>query len=96
LSGFNVTPSELHQAGATLRGVRSELAAGDGLGAGSVGDVGYPDLAGSIGEFCSTAGRTASTLATAVEMAGSNTEQAGSGYERAEAANAAAAARGIL
>jgi hypothetical protein len=49
--GFDVTPSELHQAGATLRGVRSELSVGDGLGAGSVGDVGYPDLAQAIGDI---------------------------------------------
>jgi hypothetical protein len=92
--GFDVTPSELHQAGATLRGVRSELSAGNGLGAGGVGDVGYPDLAQAIADFCQTAGDTAAALAQAVTLAGEKTDRAGSDYERAEAANAAAAAGG--
>jgi hypothetical protein len=93
--GFDVTPSELHQAGATLRGVRSELSVGDGLGAGSVGDVGYADLAQALSDFCATAGDTAAGLSQAVDMAGAKTQHAGIDYERAESANAAAAAGGI-
>lgn len=91
MAGFNVTPSELHQAAATLRGVRSELAAGDGLDSGAVGDVGYPDLAEAIGEFCTTAGRTAADLSSAVQLAAEKTDRAGGDYESAEAANARAA-----
>ena len=93
--GFDVTPSELHQAGATLRGVRSELSVGDGLGAGAVGDVGYPDLAQAVSDFCATAGDTAQGLETAVLIAGANTEHAGSQYESAESANARAAMGGM-
>jgi hypothetical protein len=92
---FDVTPSELHQAGATLRGVRSELSVGDGLGAGAVGDVGYPDLAQSISDFCATAGDTAQGLEQAVTTAGDNTDRAGSAYSAADAANARAAMGGI-
>jgi hypothetical protein len=89
--GFDVTPSELHQAAATLRGVRSELSVGDGLGSEAVGDVGYPDLAQAIADFCASAGDTAQNLETAVLIAGENTDKAGTGYEGAESANARAA-----
>jgi hypothetical protein len=88
---FDVTPSELHHAAATLRGVRSELSMGDGLGPGSVGDVGYPDLAQAISDFCTTAGDTAQGLESAVLIASANTDNAGSGYSSAESANARAA-----
>lgn len=92
MAGFDVTPSELHGAGATLRGVRSELS-GNGVGAGGMaaGDVGYPDLAGALAGFCQMAGTTAAALAQAVDLAGQNTERAGTDYERAESANAAMA-----
>jgi hypothetical protein len=86
MGGFNVTPSELHQAGGTLRSVRSELSAGSDLSAG--GDVGYPDLAEAMADFCRTASDAAADLATAISIAGENVDQGGSEYERTEAINA--------
>lgn len=85
MGGFNVTPSELHQAGNMLRGVRSELSAGSDLSAG--GDMGYPDLAEAMADFCRTASDTASNLSTAIYIAGENTNSGGSAYEHTEAIN---------
>jgi hypothetical protein len=90
--GFDVTPSELHQAGATLRSVRADLAGHD-LSSG--GDVGYPDLAQAIQDFCHTASDTAQGLSQAVVLAGDKVDRAGGDYERAESANARAAAGGM-
>jgi hypothetical protein len=93
-TGFDVTPSELHSAATTLRSVRSELSAGADLdSAAGGGDVGYPDLAEAISDFCSTGRATAIALAQAVELAGDKVDRAGSDYERAETANAAATGR---
>lgn len=93
MAGLDVTPSELHAAGATLRRVRSELSTENGVGAGgaSVADVGYGDLSGAMSEFCRMAGQTAAALGEAVELAGQNIERGGSDYESAESANAAMA-----
>lgn len=86
MGGFNVTPSELHQAGNTLRSVRSDLSAGSELSAG--GDVGYPDLAEAMADFCRTASDTAANLSTAIYIAGESTDRGGSAYEHTEAMNA--------
>lgn len=62
MAGLDVTPSELHAAGATLRRrVRSELSVDYGIGAGGLsgGDVGYPDLSDAMADFCRMAGTTA-------------------------------------
>jgi hypothetical protein len=93
VSSLDVTPSELHAAGATLRRVRSELSTSNGLGAGgmSVGDVGYGDLAAAMQDFCQMAGTTASALGDAVDRAGQRTDQAGTHYEHTESVNAAMA-----
>jgi hypothetical protein len=82
---FNVTPAELHEAGNTLRTVGSELDAGSEVSAG--GDVGYPDLAEAMADFCRTASDTASALSTAIYIAGQSTDQGGSAYEHTEAVN---------
>lgn len=93
MGGFDVTPSELHAAGATLRRVRSELSTDNGIGAGGLaaGDVGYPDLSDAMSDFCRMAGTAATAMSQAVDLAGQNTEQAGTDYETAERSNAAMA-----
>jgi hypothetical protein len=64
MGGFDVTPSELDAAGATLRRVRSELSVGNGIGAGGLagGDVGYPDLSDVMADFCRMAIRTGGSI----------------------------------
>lgn len=90
MSTLDVTPSELHAAGATLRRVRSELSTSNGVGAGglSAGDVGYPDLQAAVGDFCQMASATATALGEAVDLAGQNTSAGASAYENTESVNA--------
>ncbi len=97
MSGIDVTPAELHAAGATLRRVRSELSTGNGVGAGglSVGDVGYADLQGAVAAFCEMASTTATALGEAVDRAGASVDSGGSAYEHTESVNARMSGRGL-
>lgn len=86
---FEVRPSQLQSAASTLRRVRSELHAGNGLGAGGLSGeaVGEAELSAALADFCQSAGTTAAALAQAVTLAAEKTARAGSAYEQTEAAN---------
>jgi hypothetical protein len=83
---FTVTPAELLAAAGTLQGVAGEFAeGGSGVGSLGAGDLGSPELAAALAEFCERADAVASALTGAVTTAGVKAGLASEDYGRADA-----------
>jgi hypothetical protein len=82
---LTVSPGELLAAASTLRGVEGELAeGGGGVGALGAGDVGSPELAAALADFCERADAVAAALTGAVTTAGNKAGVASEDYLRAD------------
>jgi hypothetical protein len=84
--GITVTPAELHGAAGTLRAALAELdGAGKGTGSLGAGDLGSPELAAAVADFCDRAGAVAAAMNAVVDMTASNTDAAGERYTTTDA-----------
>jgi hypothetical protein len=83
---FTVSPGELLAAASTLSGVAGELAeGGGGVGSLGTGDLGSPELAAALAEFCERADAVAAALTGAVTTAGRRVGLASEDYVRVDA-----------
>jgi hypothetical protein len=81
MSGFEVTPSELTGAAATLGSVQGEL----GCPTLGPGDLGSPELEAAMTSFYSSANGVAMALADAVSQASANVGAGAAAYETTDA-----------
>ncbi len=81
-----MAPAELHGAAGTLRAALAELD-GTGSGAGSLGagDLGSPELAAAVADFCDRAGAVAAAMNAVIDVTASNTDAAGGLYTTTDA-----------
>ena len=85
MGNFTVSPGELLAAAATLQGVAGEFAeGGTGVGALGAGDLGSPELAAALADFCERADAVAAALTGAVTTAGVKAGLASDDYVRAD------------
>ena len=84
---MQVSTGELHHAAGTLSRVDGQLAQAGDLGVGAR-DVGSPELAVAIADFCQRAQSLGTAFSAAVQAAADRTAAAANRYESAEHSNA--------